>query len=176
MFGSMIRNTNRRPLVTLPIIVIDRPIFVTTTRWKLCCTHILEHSANQQDWSHIDRTMVRMMMERGVKFEWVNYCYSGDRAKFEKGPLPFQTPPPPPPPPFWRSMTSLQTQGWNFPRVGNKNRNFKCWNYILNWTPEICFVNINIFWESTYTARTLNSDKKFSHEDLQIRTQYNVGT
>ena len=158
MFGSMIRNTNSRPLVTLPIIVIDRPIFVTTTRWKLCCTHILEHSANQQDWSHIDRTMVRMMMERGVKFEWVNYCYSGDRAKFEKGtpspssPLLFQ------PPLLERSMTSLQTQGWNFPKVWNKNRNFKCWNYILNWTSEIWFSNINILWESMYTAGTLNSE------------------
>ena len=54
-----------------------------------------------------------------------------------------------------RSMTSLQTQGWNFPRVWNKNRNFKCWNYILNWTSEIWFSNINILWESRYTARTI---------------------
>ena len=43
----------------------------------------------------IEKMMVGMMIEREVKFEWVNYCYSGDRAKFEKGTPPLPDPPPP---------------------------------------------------------------------------------
>ena len=44
---------------------------------------------------------------------------------WERDPNPLQ-----PPPLSWRSMTSLQTQGWNFHKVGNKNRILECQNSI----------------------------------------------
>ena len=100
-----------------------------------------------------------------MKFEWVNYCYSGDRAKFEKGtpspssPLLFQ-------PPFWReAWLHCKHRDETFPKFGTK---IEISNVEIIFSTEplkLVLKHQHIMRIKLYTARNLYSDKKFSHED-----------